>query len=291
MGFLTTCPLSADPFPNPRRRVRRFAGNPPPSLRLATDGPQRTPWTKRPSVAHTETGVAYYGFRYYDPMAGRWPSRDPIEEQGGVNLYGFVGNNGVNGVDLTGLSPFIAEGIETLSDGRPGFRIILQHHLTPGEYYIQMVTITETYKECDGTSGGDSRLAGDLWYPFDQDTFPQHGGKTMFEDVWQRGNLNEKCSFGTYWEAELFKVPKAEFQNHEIAQAKTGFNANPDSGMFNMPITPGPTQNFFDKRFDAIPGRISEGKYTLAYSYSDNCDGDGQVTEQYELGGDLKEGS
>ncbi|PXA05321.1 hypothetical protein DDZ13_00200 [Coraliomargarita sinensis] len=24
----------------------------------------------------------YYGFRYYDPVTGRWPSRDPIEERG-----------------------------------------------------------------------------------------------------------------------------------------------------------------------------------------------------------------
>ena len=40
--------------------------------------------------------VAYYGYRYYDPKNGRWPSRDPIEEEGGVNLYGFVGNDGVN---------------------------------------------------------------------------------------------------------------------------------------------------------------------------------------------------
>ncbi|PAW75658.1 MAG: hypothetical protein B9S38_00745 [Verrucomicrobiia bacterium Tous-C4TDCM] len=40
--------------------------------------------------------VRYYGYRYYDPVTGRWPSRDPIEERGGINLYGFVGNDGVN---------------------------------------------------------------------------------------------------------------------------------------------------------------------------------------------------
>lgn len=35
---------------------------------------------------------------YYDPVQGRWCSRDPIGEQGGVNLYGFVGNDGVDDV-------------------------------------------------------------------------------------------------------------------------------------------------------------------------------------------------
>ena len=29
---------------------------------------------------------------FYDPAQGRWCSRDPVEEKGGVNLYGFVGN-------------------------------------------------------------------------------------------------------------------------------------------------------------------------------------------------------
>ena len=45
-----------------------------------------------------------YGFRYLDPVTGRWPSRDPIEEEGGLNLYGFVGNDGVNDLDWLGLA-------------------------------------------------------------------------------------------------------------------------------------------------------------------------------------------
>jgi len=52
-----------------------------------------------------ESGFYYYGYRHYDPHTGRWPSRDPIGERGGVNLYGFVGNNGVNWIDLLGLEP------------------------------------------------------------------------------------------------------------------------------------------------------------------------------------------
>ena len=48
------------------------------------------------------SGLYYYGYRYYDPQHGRWISRDPIEEEGGVNLYGFIQNNGVNYYDLLG---------------------------------------------------------------------------------------------------------------------------------------------------------------------------------------------
>ncbi len=49
------------------------------------------------------TGLYYYGYRYYDPATGRWPSRDPIGEEGGVNLYGFVGNDPINFIDYIGL--------------------------------------------------------------------------------------------------------------------------------------------------------------------------------------------
>jgi RHS repeat-associated protein len=50
-----------------------------------------------------ETGLFYYGYRYYSPTTGRWPNRDPIAELGGVNLYGFVGNDSINAIDYGGL--------------------------------------------------------------------------------------------------------------------------------------------------------------------------------------------
>jgi RHS repeat-associated protein len=49
------------------------------------------------------TGLYYYGFRYYMPDTGRWAGRDPIEEQGGYNFYGFVGNDGIGKLDRLGL--------------------------------------------------------------------------------------------------------------------------------------------------------------------------------------------
>lgn len=49
------------------------------------------------------TGLYYYGYRWYNPLTGRWPSRDPIEEEGGLNLYWFVSNNGVVYTDYLGL--------------------------------------------------------------------------------------------------------------------------------------------------------------------------------------------
>jgi len=48
--------------------------------------------------------VSEYGFRYYDPGTGRWPNRDPLGENGGRNLYGFVQNNTLNIIDILGLT-------------------------------------------------------------------------------------------------------------------------------------------------------------------------------------------
>ena len=65
--------------------------------------PERKNWPKTPELRDFRPRVAYYGYRYYDPVTGRWPSRDPIGERGGVNLYGFVGNDVVNRWDYLGL--------------------------------------------------------------------------------------------------------------------------------------------------------------------------------------------
>jgi RHS repeat-associated protein len=54
-----------------------------------------------------ETDFLYYGYRYYNPAQGRWIGRDPAgEDQGGANLYGFVGNDALNNADQVGLSMF-----------------------------------------------------------------------------------------------------------------------------------------------------------------------------------------
>ena len=48
------------------------------------------------------SGLYYYAYRYYDPVTGRWPSRDPIGEKGGVNLLGFVSNCSISSIDFLG---------------------------------------------------------------------------------------------------------------------------------------------------------------------------------------------
>lgn len=50
-----------------------------------------------------ETGWQNYGYRFYLPELGRWLSRDPIGESGGLNLYQFAINDPNNYLDWLGL--------------------------------------------------------------------------------------------------------------------------------------------------------------------------------------------
>jgi insecticidal toxin complex protein TccC len=49
-----------------------------------------------------DSGLYYYGARYYAPWLQRWVSADPAGDVDGLNLYGFVGNNPVCYVDVNG---------------------------------------------------------------------------------------------------------------------------------------------------------------------------------------------
>lgn len=54
---------------------------------------------------HDYTGRYLLGHRFYDSFTGRFVTRDPIGYKGGINLYGFTGNNPVNESDPSGFQP------------------------------------------------------------------------------------------------------------------------------------------------------------------------------------------
>jgi RHS repeat-associated protein len=60
-------------------------------------------FSTKPTFGHQ--GLHYYGYRWYNAKDGRWINRDPIEENGGLNLYGFVYNNYSSWYDYLGMNP------------------------------------------------------------------------------------------------------------------------------------------------------------------------------------------
>ena len=99
-----------------------------------------------------ETGFLYYGRRYYDPVTGRWLSRDPIGEAGGLNLYGFVGNDPVDEIDPVGEAkcrPFDYQNrlAHTIIADRQGniLQTIDGHPLSPNAAPLEAVAIAGEY--------------------------------------------------------------------------------------------------------------------------------------------------
>lgn len=62
-----------------------------------------TPWRFSSKRVDNESGLVYFGRRYYDPTCGRWISQDPIGRDGGPNLYAYVLNNPLTNCDAYGL--------------------------------------------------------------------------------------------------------------------------------------------------------------------------------------------
>ncbi len=72
---------------------------------LSATGPaaDSCPFGFQTKYCDPETGLIYFGHRYYEPTLAAWLCRDPLEEEGGINLYGVTGGDPVNGIDPLGL--------------------------------------------------------------------------------------------------------------------------------------------------------------------------------------------
>jgi len=112
MGYTLTTPALGYSAMSPKNRVWDF-------LRLSNEthpANRRKPTQPRRKIRPTAT----------KPASGIpcWPSRDPIEEEGGLNLYGFVGNDGVDQWDVDGLwigpekTDRVVDGIKVTHPGR-----------------------------------------------------------------------------------------------------------------------------------------------------------------------------
>ena len=70
------------------------------AVRAAGNITQPIQWSSE--MYDSELGLVYYNYRYYNPLDGRWTRRDPIGIEGGVNLYGYVGNTPIETNDQLG---------------------------------------------------------------------------------------------------------------------------------------------------------------------------------------------
>ena len=55
---------------------------------------------------HPNSGMYYYGYRFYDPNLQRWVNRDPINETSSINLFHFCYNDPISVSDSIGLDTY-----------------------------------------------------------------------------------------------------------------------------------------------------------------------------------------
>ena len=100
MAYFRTEPAPARRNPTGKNRVWdffRLSSETHPAKRRQTAQPRRK---IRPTAMKSASGIPY------------WPSRDPIEDEGGMNLYGYCSNSPVQNFDILGLEAFVAQAHE-----------------------------------------------------------------------------------------------------------------------------------------------------------------------------------
>ena len=60
------------------------------TLRATGTLAKKSPCRFSTKYTDNETGLLYYGYRYYDPVTGRWPNRDPLGEPSRFMESGLV---------------------------------------------------------------------------------------------------------------------------------------------------------------------------------------------------------
>jgi RHS repeat-associated protein len=178
------------------------------------------------------TALYYYGYRYYDPVTGRWPSRDPMEESGGLNLYGFVGNAGLADLDMLGLAslqniedtfgpPDVLElgvGLPVLSAEPSELKDFWSEYFK--EYYTTDAK-SRCQKFCDSWNM-DYKLVKvgepfvrSLAIPAGSSQMRDNGQKLVKENVWWTGNLATRIRRKINWqEWQKYKVVQYDSQRY-----------------------------------------------------------------------------
>jgi RHS repeat-associated protein len=113
---------------------------------------RNNPFRFSTKYADDESDLFYYGYRYYKPSTGTWPSRDPFDEIAGNNLYGFNGNNAINSIDADGRIT-VKTDTDNIRDFGCGafeyeFTFKLDHPPTTSGFIVQKVSISKHWYNC-----------------------------------------------------------------------------------------------------------------------------------------------
>jgi RHS repeat-associated protein len=130
-----------------------------------------------------DTGLARFGARDYDPVVGRWISKDPIRFGGGqANLYTYGNNDPVNKKDPSGTTVWMCRRVAHLAGAQ---QLGLEH------WWLMTDTVEAGMGACGGGVPGNH---ADSPY-VTQTCVNDHSGEHEHDDVQCEpvGNVDEQC--------------------------------------------------------------------------------------------------
>ena len=116
-----------------------------------------------------DSDFLYYGYRFYNSQAGRWLSRDPIEERGGRSLSVFVNNSPIRAYDVLGMAcgPLTEIELGHRDEPEPGYggstwltswtmSTVIDRCTGYCQYKVRILScINQSWKECANKTGMD----------------------------------------------------------------------------------------------------------------------------------------
>jgi RHS repeat-associated protein len=156
---------------------------------------------------NSDAGVSYFRNRLYDSNTGRFTSEDPIGFAGGINLYGYTGNNPASYTDPFGLSACKdREGREIPCD--PGQELVnaVGARLKPAEKVITTIAVGEAMI-AGGVVANGLRAAGpSALSPVTTKLLDMYAGSAVARSI---ANFGEGFAASTYSNAAGQRVPAA----------------------------------------------------------------------------------
>jgi len=148
--------------------------------------------------AHQPSGLDLPTFRGgYDPTVGRWIQRDYMGERGGLNLYGYVGNDPINLIDPLGFGTWT---FDTNPKAYPGMSGV-------DAYY----TLDADELKCCKNAVVDRYVIDGLARPFDGDGPPMNmGPRNHNNQVHAQYDAPRGPGYGPWWSPYNYRPPHSE---------------------------------------------------------------------------------
>jgi RHS repeat-associated protein len=205
--------------------------------KITATGPHANgnPWRYATKYLDEETGLYYFGKRYYDPITGQWISRELLGEEESLNLYSYCHNDSVNRVDLLGLAEVAFNGAGKITPvGKALLEMINSGKLESAARSLYQLQTSAEFTNLEASLiGKPTPKAGVAYTGADLLTMTlaaaASGGSATRSEMSQLWNMSDCGLFSGYW---IDVVPKT-WDSTAASNNYTSFEGITQTGVAN----------------------------------------------------------